>query len=288
MAETRSHLPPLEWIRVFEAAGRTGSFTAAAGETGLIQAAVSQRIKNLEASIGARLFDRQARGVTLTVAGEAWLPDVTETLQTLEQSTRELFEKPLKRIKISSSASVIQLWLIPRLGQFYETTPGYHLSFETVHVEPDFKKADAQVEIRYGQGNWPGVRAAQMYQEALVPCISPRLEGGTEKSLADLPLIAVSGPRPGWQYWSARTGVVTASTPTLRFDSYVQALAAASAGQGVILGSVPLCTQAFQDGTLVPIGASVEVGDQGYWLTSDPKALPQRQWQALVAGFCEV
>ena len=76
MANRKIDTLPLEWVRVFEAAGRVGSFTAAAQECGLTQAAVSQRIRNLEERIGTNLFSRQARGVTLTVDGEAWLPYV--------------------------------------------------------------------------------------------------------------------------------------------------------------------------------------------------------------------
>jgi len=78
MAGRSENRPPLEWVRVFEAAARLGSFTAAAEELGLTQAAVSQRIRNLELRIGAQLFDRQARGVTLSTQGEAWQPHVQE------------------------------------------------------------------------------------------------------------------------------------------------------------------------------------------------------------------
>jgi LysR family transcriptional regulator, glycine cleavage system transcriptional activator len=77
MALQRNPLPPLKWIRVFEAAARLGNFTAAAKELGLTQAAVSQRIRNLELRLGAQLFNRRARGVILSLQGEAWLPQST-------------------------------------------------------------------------------------------------------------------------------------------------------------------------------------------------------------------
>ena len=107
MSELSPHTLPLEWVRAFEAAGRTGSFTAAARETGLTQAAISQRIANPEKLVGSRLFVRQARGVALTVDGEAWLPYVSTSLQALRQSCEDLFGVRRSRIVISASASAI-------------------------------------------------------------------------------------------------------------------------------------------------------------------------------------
>ncbi|CAG0911715.1 unnamed protein product, partial [Cyprideis torosa] len=87
----RSRLPPLEWIRAFEAAARLGSFTAAASEIGLTQAAVSQRIGQLEQHLGIRLFNRKARTISLTVEGEAWLPHVRHALDGRRDSTEAVF-----------------------------------------------------------------------------------------------------------------------------------------------------------------------------------------------------
>ena len=84
---------PLEWVRAFEAAARTGSFTEAAAETGITQSAISQRIANLEARLGAQLFHRQPRRVVLTVAGETWLPYVSAVLRSLGESARAAAER---------------------------------------------------------------------------------------------------------------------------------------------------------------------------------------------------
>jgi len=87
MSENHFKLPPLEWIRAFEAAARCGSFTAAAAETGITQSAISQRIGQLEKSLGTALFVRQPRSITLTVGGEAWLPHVQSALGTMRDSS---------------------------------------------------------------------------------------------------------------------------------------------------------------------------------------------------------
>lgn len=274
---------PLEWIRVFEVAGRLGNFTAAAAEIGLTQAAVSQRIRNLEGLIGAELFTRQARGVTLTVEGEAWLPYVANALQGLNRSADDLFGTPLKKVVVSGAVSVMQLWIAPRLVQL-SGKANYQISLSTVNIEGDFTRSQAMVEIRYGDGNWPEMRRERLFKESLSPMVSPGLlQGGVNWS--ELPFIAVSGPRPGWHEWAEQTGHHTPPVPILRFDSFVSAYAAAIAGAGVLLGSVPLCTQALADKTLVRLTPDTLTHETGYWMTSKEGRLPNRQWEDLLGCF---
>ncbi len=283
MSKNKIDKLPLEWVRVFEVAGRLGNFTAAAAEIGLTQAAVSQRIRNLESLIGAELFTRQARGVTLTVEGEAWLPYVTNALQGLNRSADDLFGTPFKKIIVSGAASVIQLWVVPRLAQL-SGKANYQISLSTVNIEGDFLRSQAMVEIRYGDGNWPEMRRERLFKESLSPMASPRLLKG-DVAWSELPFIAVSGPRPGWHEWAKQTGNHTPSVPILRFDSFVSAYAAAIAGAGVLLGSVPLCTQALADKSLVRVTSDTLTHETGYWMTSKEGRLPNRQWEDLLGCF---
>lgn len=276
---------PLEWVRVFEAAGRTGSFTAAAQEIGLTQAAVSQRIQNLEQRLGARLFTRQARGVVLTVEGEAWLPYVGQALRALNRSADALFGKPLQKLVLSASASVIQLWIVPRLAAL-DTGAQFQLSLTTMNIEPDFAKSNAAVEIRYGSGNWPGMDSVRLYPEVLAPLATPELLRSMPRWQA-LPRIAFSGPRPGWQEWAEHTGEAAPAAPRYRFDSFVAALAAARAGLGVILGSLPLCLPELDGGVLARLSQHKLTLPGGYWMTAHQDQVPARQWKALVACLCQ-
>jgi len=274
---------PLEWVRVFEAAGRAGNFTAAAQEAGLTQAAVSQRIRNLEARIGTRLFTRQARGVTLTVEGEAWLPYVTSALQALNRSAEELFGKPLKSVTISASASITQMWIVPRLAMA-RGPDNYQISITTMNIESDFPEARATVEIRYGDGNWPKKHKVRLFKELLAPMAAP----GVLKSGGDwreLPRIANSGPRPGWQEWANQFGESGHSVPALRFDNFVAAHDAAKTGLGAVLGSIPLCKYALHDGSLVRLTKNALEQDDGYWMTANER-LPINQWEDLKALLC--
>lgn len=276
---------PLEWVRAFEAAGRLGSFTAAAHEVGLTQAAISQRIRNLEDRIGAQLFLRQPRGVTLSVEGEAWLPYVSNALQALSRSADDLFGKTLRKIVISASGSVTQLWLAPRLAALKHKST-YQVSMTTMNIEPDFAKANALIEMRYGTGLWPDRMAARLYPEILAPLVSPRLlQQGVDWQ--DLPRIAVSGPRPGWQEWAEKTQSDAPMVPKYRFDSFVAAHAAAIAGAGVILGSLPLCAAALSDKSLVRLTKNTLAHGASYWMTAKQGKVPHKQWDDLARCFCQ-
>lgn len=276
---------PLEWIRVFEAAGRHGSFTAAANEIGLTQAAVSQRIKHLEQMLGVSLFSRQARGVTLTVEGEAWLPHVTRSLQDLNRSAQELFGKAPRRIVISASASVTQMWIIPRLATAPQR-PDTQIALTTMSIEPDFARANAAVEIRYLRQTPTGGRVARLYREALSPMAAPVLlqQAGDWR---DLPRIALSGPRPGWQDWALFSGDPAPAAPAYRFDNYVLAHAAAKAGLGVLLGSVPLARRDVGNGILRCLATPALEPEAGYWMQADADVMSERQWASLVAQLCQ-
>lgn len=282
---SKLELLPLEWIRVFEAAGRSGSFTAAAHEIGLTQAAVSQRIKHLEQSLGVSLFSRQPRGVVLTVDGEAWLPHVTRALQELNRSAQELFGKAPRRIVISASASVTQMWIIPRLACAPQR-PGTQIALTTMTIEPDFARANAAVEIRYLREATASGRAARLYSEALSPMASPALLAGAT-DWRNLPRIALSGPRPGWQDWALLSGDPAPAAPAYRFDNYVLAHAAAKAGLGVLLGSVPLAGPDLADGSLRRVETAALEPDAGYWMRANPAVMSERQWSELVEQLCQ-
>lgn len=267
MPENQQSLPPLEWIRVFEAAARLGSFTAAANELGLTQAAVSQRIRNLELRLGAQLFNRQARGVILSTQGESWLPHVQAALTQLLHSAANLFEQPRRKITIAAPNSVIELWIVPRLGEIARRLPHVQLSFETIQHLPDYERSEADFEIRFGTGNWPGREARQLFVEELAPVAAPALLGDEPNHWHDRPRIAISGPRVGWRDWSNATGEPPPPVPLLRFDTFVQSLRAAEMGAGVLLASLALCSEAIESARLTRLTERTLRMEAGYWIT---------------------
>lgn len=284
MSELPLHNIPLEWVRAFEAAGRTGSFTAAARESGLTQAAISQRITNLEKLVGSRLFVRQARGVALTVDGEAWLPYVSGSLQALRQSCEDLFGVQRTKIVISASASAIELWFARRL---HDLSPDVcpEITFSTMVLQSEGEQQDATIKVRYGTGDWSGHYGAPLFREALCPVAFPEILKASD-GWHRLPRIAVAGPRAGWQEWVQHTGDPATPVPRIRFDSFAAALTAARTGAGVLLASLPLCARDLDTGALVRVSEQVLEPAETYWMIARKDSISRRQWDALAEHFC--
>ena len=267
-SDNNDSLPPLEWLRAFETAGRLGNFTAAADELGLTQAAISQRVLNLERHLDAHLFLRLARGVELTADGEAYLPHIKSALDVIRRGTADLFSNPRTKITIAAPASVAALWIAPRVRHLSIAHPSLQVSVSAIHRPSDFDATQADLEVRFGTGPWEGREAAQLYQEQLVPtCSRGLLAQAPEGDWRQLPIIAVAGPRDGWHEWSAATGEPLLSQPILRFDSLIAAQNAALAGGGVFLASLPLAHNAIRAGDLVELSEQPLTMSGGYWLT---------------------
>jgi LysR family glycine cleavage system transcriptional activator len=280
-------LPHLEWVRVFEAAARLGSFTAAADELGLTQAAVSQRIRNLELRIGTQLFNRGPRGVTLSTSGEAWLPHVQNALGLLMHSAANLFEAPRRKITVAASGSVIELWIVPRLAAIAARLPHVQMAFETIQNLPDYERVEADFEIRFGDGVWHGRRAKRLFREEMAPVAGPALAAGfPPDGWRSAPQIATSGPRPGWRDWCKAAGAAPMAVPQLRFDTFVQALRAAEAEAGILLASLPLAEASLAAGKLVRLAGPAVTMDDGYWISWDARKPDFAERALLVDLIC--
>lgn len=273
-------MPPLEWVRAFEATARCGSFTAAAREIGLTQSAISQRIGHLERRLGVTLFYRRARSIALTVEGEAWLPHVRAALDGLRDSSEALFGSGRGRLTISASQSIIELWLMPRLDALAALSRG-QLSLQTMVLAAQDAVPEDVVRIRYGTGDWPRARTHRLFAERMAPVAAPGLcaHGGR---WTELPRIAFAGPRPGW---TARFGIPATPVPHLRFDTFAAALHAARAGMGVLLGSLPLCEVDLAAGRLTPLGCEVLEHHESYWAVAGLGTISRAHWDRIVSAL---
>ena len=281
-----SSLPPLEWLRVFEAADRTGSFTAAAVELGLTQAAVSQRIRNLEARLDKPLFVRLPRGVELTTEGEAYAPHVRLALAALQRSTTDLFGTPRHQFSIAATHSTIELYIVPRLSKLLRELPNLQISLTTIQRTADYASANADLDVRFGDGVWPDRHARKLFDEILAPVAAPALleEGGED--WRRLPQIALSGPRDGWLDWAATADAPPPKPPSLRFDTFAQALMAAISGAGVLLGSLELIAGEIRRGRLVRLPEPSTRMDDAHWMTWPASAVAYNERKLVVDMLC--
>lgn len=278
---SKQGLPPLDWLKVFEAAGRHGSFTAAAEEFGATQAAVSQRIRNLESWLGRQLFIRSARGVSLTVDGESYLPLVHDSLLALEQGTENLFGQSVRELRIAALPSHVEMLLLPRLDAFSKVFPDLRLVTESVPKRLDFDAADGALHIRYGRGGWEGREGILLANEVLQPMMAP----GAAGEWRQLPVIELRGERPGWAEWARLTGQPEPEPGRLSVDSMGHALRAARLGMGVVLGSRPLAANLLQTGQLQCVPAPELATIDGYWLTWPPSLGKSARQKALLGAL---
>lgn len=281
--KTPDALPPLDWLRSFEAAARLSNFTAAAGELGLTQAAVSQHIRFLEERLKTRLFSRLARGVALSPEGAAYLPHIQSAFATIGNSTMELFEpRAVQTVTIRVPISFALLVLVPALPDLGKALPQIQLDMVTIHRPTDYDQPGSVLDIRFGNGSFPGREADRLTVERLVPVAAPAL--ASDANWTSQPLLLVAGAREMWAEWFAAAGLAGHARRSHRFDSFVAAMEAAKAGAGILLGSRPLIDAALAGNALAPLSDFELSSSFGHFLTR-PSAAPLsraeqdfRQW----------
>lgn len=259
-------MPPLDWLRSFEAAARLSNFTAAAAELGLTQAAVSQHIRFLEERLKTRLFSRLARGVALSPEGAAYLPHIQSAFATIGSTTTELFEpRAIQTVTVRVPISFALLVLVPSLPDLAKALPRIQLDVVTIHRPADYDQPGSVLDIRFGSGNFPRREADRLIVERLVPVASPTLVGNVDWT--SLPLLLVAGAREMWAEWFAAAGMPGHSRRSHRFDSFVAAMEAAKVGAGVLLGSRPLIDAALASRALVALSGFELSSSSGHFLT---------------------
>src|SRR5271154_6396521 len=169
-------LPTLTWLRAFEAAARTSSFTAAAAELSLTSGAISYQIRALEAYLGFALFERLPRGVKLTAMGVAYLPPVRKAFEELADSTVGLFGgSEHGQITVHAPVSLASLWLAPKLPAFIAAFPAIDVRLSSVIWDNPVPDEATDLEIRYGTGHWRGYRSERLLNQRIVAVCSPAL-----------------------------------------------------------------------------------------------------------------
>ena len=254
----RRRLPPFTWLRAFESAARRLSFTEAGEELAISQAAVSQQVRQLEDWLGAPLFKRLVRGLALTDAGIAYLPIVRDGIDRLDIGTEQIFGRLGRRpVTLRATATMASLWLAPRLADFRGANPEVTLRVTTLYAPVDFGQDGIDIEIRYGDGKWPGVRAQKLFEETYFPvCSQEYLRRAPSLARpADLTrhrLIHTLGEREGWgAYFQASCAAAPPLSEGLQCDSLIVTLEAAAAGGGVALGTAPIVEPLLTSGRLV-------------------------------------
>lgn len=279
-------LPPLNTLRLFEAAGRHLSFKLAAQELGVTPSAVSHGVHGLEDWLGTPLFARGPRGLTLTEAGAAYLPAVRDALTVLSAASEQVpGRKPADHIKISAAPTFAARLLLPRLGRFRELHPETAVYIDTTHHHVEFPRDGADLAIRVGLGAWPGLQATKILEEELFPVCAPSLKERYADlgAVDDLPLIHVTTVAHDWDTWLQETGRSGVDTSRgLRVDTIQMAFDAAVRGMGIVMGRRPLVDAELESGALVPLVEQSVRPPTAYWLVG----LPETMMRSDIQAFC--
>ncbi|MGG7447518.1 glycine cleavage system transcriptional regulator GcvA [Kosakonia oryzendophytica] len=264
-------LPPLNALRVFDAAARHLSFTRAADELFVTQAAVSHQIKSLEDFLGLKLFRRRNRSLLLTEEGQSYFQDIKEIFSQLNEATRKLQARSAKgALTVSLLPSFAIQWLVPRLSSFNSAYPGIDVRIQAVDREEDKLADDVDVAIFYGRGNWPGLRVEKLYAEYLLPVCSPLLLTGDKalkkpEDLAQHTLLH-DASRRDWQTYTRQLGLNLNVQQGPIFSHSSMVLQAAIHGQGIALANNVMAQSEIEAGRLVCPFNDVLVSKNAFYL----------------------
>jgi LysR family transcriptional regulator, glycine cleavage system transcriptional activator len=269
-------LPPLTWLRAFEAAARTLSFTHAATELHLTQAAVSKHVKSLEQHLRQPLFIRRPRGLELTKSGAAYLPKVQDAMERLAMGTREVFgQRRTSALTVRCAVSFAVNWLSPRLPGFLALYPGKTIRLLSSVWNDAFDTQDFDLDIQYGKEHRPGFNSHRLTWETITPLCAPDLPNRvalkTPRDLRHHRLLHVLGYQEGWGIWlkAANANDVDAGSG-LHLDTSLTAFELAAHGGGVALGRKSLAGPALASGRLIsPFNLAVLI-DEAFYLVKPP------------------
>lgn len=285
-------LPPLAALRAFEAAARLSSFTRAAEELAMTQAAVSYQIKVLEERVGSPLFIRGPRRVTLTETGETLSKAATEAFRLLADGYDAARTGGRGTLSISTIPTFAANWLALRLGSFQISHPNIAVRVETATRMVDLMQEGFDIGIRTGaSGEWPGLVAHRLFLADFTPMLSPALArtiGGVKEPADLLRLPIIDAGDPWWAIWFELAGVEVKDDLTRRPRSQLGSQAyegrAAVAGQGVAILTRKLFAAELANGALIQPFDIVADDGHAYWLVypeqrrNVPKIRAFRDW----------
>ncbi|NMP16421.1 transcriptional regulator GcvA [Thalassotalea sp. Y01] len=267
-----TRLPPLNALKSFEASARHLSFTKAANELFVTQAAVSHQIKALESFLGIKLFKRKNRALLLTEEGQSYFLDIKDIFIALQDATQKLLAQGEKgAITVSIQPSLAILWLVPKLSEFHKLYPDIDVRIKADDDEDDTLVDSVDIAFYYGRGPWPNVHAQKIFTEYLIPVCSPML------LTSEQPIINVDdlqhhtllhdSSRKDWKRWYKSCGLSSKKVeqgPIFSHSALV--LQAAIHGQGVALVNNTLAKPELDAGRLVMPFEQVLVNKDAYYV----------------------
>lgn len=301
MSRLRRSIPSMSALATFETAARLCSFTLAAAELGVTQAAVSRQIKGLEEDLNVRLFVRAHRKVVLTKAGAALSASVSTAFGSMADMIETIRQpRETDTVTLGASLAFSHFWILPRLHGFRSKYPDIRLKLVADDAVTDLRRDQLDVAIRFGRPPFADGRSVASLPDHVFPVCSPRLlqkhnlEADTAKLLR-LPLIASDIVNPTWLTWRSWAQGVglgaeigkASDLSKLRFNHYTDTIQAAVNGEGVALGWSELIRGHLEEGRLVRVGTSVLTLEERYHVLVPNSREPSESTDVLINWIAE-
>jgi LysR family glycine cleavage system transcriptional activator len=256
----KSRRTPVTWLRTFEVAARHLSLSAAASELNVTPAAVSQQVRLLELSLGEKLFVRHARGLRLTLAGEALVPPCRESFERLDTALTELFGKRAnQQLVIRVTLGFAQQWLLDNLAGFARQHPDIPVRLVATVWAGESFDSSVDVDIRLASGPFAGFECHQLTHDEVFPVCSPALPTRSRplripSDLRHHNLLTTIGFAQGWHHWFEAAGIEREIPVTgLEFDSMRLTLEMTALGHGVCLARTSYVEEMIHTHRLKPL-----------------------------------
>lgn len=247
---------PVRAIWVFHTAAQMGSISKAAEVLTVTPSAVTQQIQSLEMQLGVSLLAKAGRRIVLTEAGERYFSMITSEIERISDATSTIRGfRSVTTLVIRATPTLSNKWLLPRLGSFLDAEPDLEVRLDGTNEPTDFNRELVDLEIRHGDGRWPGLFVEGLSEEAFIPACAPALARAGSLSPSDLPgfrLIHSVKSQAQWDRWFKLAGLHPQERwRRVLFDRSHMAIDAAAAGMGIALESRMMMERELAAGTLV-------------------------------------
>lgn len=265
---------PLTSLQMFVVAARAQNLSRAAERLHLTVSALSHQMRTLEARLERTLLLRGPRGITLTVDGQRLFDAVAPHFDAIEVALATQRPRSGQSLTVSLMASVASSWLVPRLPRFVAAHPEIELNLQSNTQLVDFARDDVDCALRFGRGQWDGVRSELLFREEVTPVTSPALlqKLGRPRldKLGDYPLLGDPGER--WQLWFAQYGGAMPKRFVANFSDAETVTRAAVEGVGIALGRMTMARPLIDSGKLVQLWKRTLPADYAHWFVLPPRS----------------
>ena len=263
---------PFKAIAAFHATARFGSLTKAAEDLGVTPSAISQQLRFLERHLGTALVTKMGRGIRLTEAGERYFGMIADGVERIGAATERLRgDNAITVLSIRAAPTFADKVILPRLPAFLETHPDLEVRLDANNEPPDFARENIDLEIRHGEGHWPGLYVEGLAEETVRPLCAPGLAAAASLGVADLPdfrLIHSVKNLIQWAQWFQMVGVQPHRRwRRVMFDRAHMAIDTAVAGFGIVLESDFVTWREQRDRLLVcPVRDAPKITVAALWI----------------------